>query len=73
LHRLTFLSQALHSELRSVECAPVLSADFQSSVPELYFVGLASAFTFGPVMRFVLGARYTARRLARHFAKPLSH
>ncbi len=72
LRRLSFLSEDLRSRLRSFEHAPMLSADFQSSVPGLYFVGLASALTFGPVMRFALGARYTARRLARHFAKSIS-
>ena len=48
--------------------AQTLSANFESSVPSLYFVGLASANTFGPVMRFTLGAGYTARRLAWHLA-----
>ena len=72
LRRVTFRSKDLRSQLRSFEYAPMLSPDFQSSVPGLYFVGLASAFAFGPVMRFVIGARYTARRLARHFAKPIS-
>jgi thioredoxin reductase len=67
LRRLSFLSRELHSQLRSVDFAPILSSEFQSSVPGLYFVGLAAANTFGPVMRFLLGARYTARVLARHF------
>jgi len=67
--RLTFLSESLLSRLVSIESTPILSANFESSIPSLYFVGLASANTFGPVMRFTLGARYTARRLAWHFAK----
>jgi hypothetical protein len=29
-------------------------------------VGPAAAYSFGPMFRFVVGARYTARRLARH-------
>jgi hypothetical protein len=72
LRRLTFLSKGLHTELRSVDFVPILSAEFESSVPGLYFVGLASANTFGPAMRFLLGARYTARRLARHLSSPAS-
>jgi cation diffusion facilitator CzcD-associated flavoprotein CzcO len=72
VRRLSFLSEGLRSELRSFEYAPMLSADFQSSVPGLYFAGLAAAFTFGPSMRFVLGARYTARRLAGQLAKASS-
>jgi hypothetical protein len=32
----------------------------------LYFVGLASAFSFGPVMRFVFGAKHAAAILTAH-------
>jgi hypothetical protein len=38
-------------------------------VPGLYFVGLASAYTFGPLMRFILGTKYAATRLSRHLAQ----
>jgi cation diffusion facilitator CzcD-associated flavoprotein CzcO len=69
LRRLTFLSKELQLQLRSVDFVPILSAEFESSVPGLYFVGLASANTFGPAMRFLLGARYTARRLAKHLSR----
>jgi hypothetical protein len=68
LRRLIFLSEKIRSGLRSIENAPVLSQDFESSVPGLYFVGLASAHCFGPVMRFLFGAGYTARRLSEHLS-----
>jgi lysine/ornithine N-monooxygenase len=68
LRRLPFLDKKLRSQIRCLDLAPVLSPDFESSVPGLYFAGLASAHTFGPMMRFVLGARYTADRLGRHLA-----
>jgi hypothetical protein len=68
LANVSFLEKEIRSSVWSVDGVPVLSADFQSSVPGLYFVGLTAANTFGPVMRFVLGARYTARRLTRHVA-----
>jgi hypothetical protein len=71
LRRVGFLSKELHSQLRSVQFVPILSAEFQSSVPGLYFVGLAAANTFGPSMRFLLGARYTAHRLARHLSQQI--
>lgn len=70
LRRLGFLDKEMLAALRTAEHTPVLSQNFESSVPELYFVGLAAANTFGPVMRFLLGARYTARRLTRHFSQP---
>lgn len=66
--RLDFLSQKIRISLRSIENAPVLSRNFESSVPGLYFVGLASAHCFGPVMRFLFGAGYTARRLSKHLS-----
>lgn len=43
---------------------PVLDGTFQSSVPGLYFVGAASAGSFGPVMRFVSGTWFTGGRIA---------
>ena len=66
LDRLKFLSQPMQNSLRTFANAPVLSSRFESSVPGLYFVGLASAYTFGPMMRFAFGAGYTSRALARH-------
>jgi len=63
-----FLDEALRDAIVSEAGLPVLSRDFESSVPGLYIVGPATAYSFGPMFRFVLGARYTARRLARHLA-----
>jgi hypothetical protein len=69
LRRLSFLEERLRSRLRSADHTPVLTANFEASVPGLYFTGLASANTFGPVMRFMIGADYTARRLSAHIAR----
>jgi lysine/ornithine N-monooxygenase len=66
LQRLPFLSQYLKSRLRAKQQQPVLSTHFESSVPGLYFTGLASASSFGPAMRFLHGANYTARRMSHH-------
>jgi hypothetical protein len=68
LGSLPFLSEGLRSQLRSVQETPVLSSNLESSVPGLYFTGLASAVQFGPVMRFLHGADYTARRVSCHIA-----
>ncbi|MER6913688.1 NAD(P)-binding domain-containing protein [Streptomyces sp. NPDC000594] len=43
--------------------APELSAGFESSCPGLFFAGLLTAPSFGPAMRFVHGATFTAHRL----------
>jgi hypothetical protein len=68
LRALKFLDPDLRARVNAIEGAPVLSPDFESSVPGLHFAGVASANTFGPVMRFLLGARYASRRLTRYFA-----
>ncbi len=72
LERLKFLSSEIRSKVKAVEGTPVLSTDFESSVPGLYFAGVASANSFGPVMRFAFGAGFAARRLAGSMTKSLS-
>jgi hypothetical protein len=69
LRRLPFLGQDVLSRVQCLEHAPILSANFESSVPGLYFLGLASAYCFGPMMRFAYGADYTTRKIARHLAR----
>lgn len=72
VERLSILSPELRRNIRLTEKSPLLSAHFESSVKGLYFVGVAAANTFGPVMRFAFGARYTARRLSKHLVTALS-
>jgi hypothetical protein len=68
LSALPFLSEGLLSRLAWRHPMPRLSRNFESAVPGLYFVGQASAFSFGPVMRFIAGSDYTARRVCQHIA-----
>jgi FAD-dependent urate hydroxylase len=65
LDRLTFLDRRLRATIRTLAGSPDVGPDFQSSVPNLYFIGPAVAPTFGPVMRFVYGADYAARAVTR--------
>ena len=65
MRRLGFLDKPSLARLRMVDHVPVLSGDYESSIPGLYFVGLSSARAFGPIMRFVEGAVHPATRLAR--------
>jgi len=67
LRRLTFLDSEVRAGIRCVDQTPVLSSDFESSVPGLYFVGASAANSFGPLLRFTFGARFTAHRLSKHF------
>lgn len=69
MERLPFLSAEIRSRLRTAGGSPVLSSTFESSVPGLYFVGLAAANSFGPVMRFAFGAGFAAERLQKAISK----
>jgi thioredoxin reductase len=69
VERLGFLDPSLRSEIRQADRTPVLSRTFESSVPGLFFVGVASANCFGPLVRFACGAEFTAGRLSRHLAR----
>jgi FAD-dependent urate hydroxylase len=69
--RIGYLDEALLPRIARTAGAPALSIDFESSVRGLYFVGPVSSMSFGPLVRFVAGAEFTVRRLARHLAGPL--
>jgi cation diffusion facilitator CzcD-associated flavoprotein CzcO len=71
--RLPFVGRDLAKDIRRVEDAPALSTSFESSVPGLYFVGPASAFSFGPLFRFVAGAAYTVPTVTRRVMRTLKH
>ena len=64
LDRLTFLDARLRASVQTLAGSPQVGPDFQSSAPDLYFIGPAVAPTFGPVMRFVCGSDYAARTVA---------
>jgi FAD-dependent urate hydroxylase len=65
LARLQFLDDRLRSGLRTVAATPAVGRDYQSSAAGLYFIGPVVAPSFGPVMRFVLGATHAAGVVAR--------
>jgi thioredoxin reductase len=69
LKRLPFLDDSLRVQIKQEGTSPALSANFESSVRGLYFVGVASANTFGPLTRFAHGAGFTARRLSAHLRR----
>jgi thioredoxin reductase len=70
---LKFLSSDIRSKVAAVEQTPVLSSEFQSSVPGLYFIGVAAANSFGPVMRFAFGAEFAAETVSHAISKSLLH
>ncbi|MWA13378.1 NAD(P)-binding domain-containing protein [Streptomyces sp. BA2] len=50
---------------------PYATVEFESSYPGLFLAGLVTASSFGPAMRFVHGASFTARRLVRGVRRSL--
>jgi thioredoxin reductase len=68
LSRLKFLDPEISDRIHRIEGAPTLNINFESSVPGLHFTGPLSFMCFGPLFRFVTGAKVTSRRLARHLS-----
>jgi thioredoxin reductase len=67
--RLHFLSESLRKSIRTHNRMPVVSGSSESSVPGLYFVGPPAVNSFGPLMRFMVGAEYIAPLVARRLAR----
>jgi NADPH-dependent 2,4-dienoyl-CoA reductase/sulfur reductase-like enzyme len=70
--RLEFLDAKMTAQMALVGGAPRLSRHYESSVRGLHFIGPLAAPSFGPVCRFVHGARHPARHLARYLPAVLS-
>lgn len=69
IDRLRFIDETLRSRIRRIGQMPDVSFNFESSVPGLYFVGRSAAGSFGPLMRFVYGCQFAARRISGHVAR----
>ena len=65
LDRMHYLAPELRQSIAREGAAPLLDSQFETSVPGLFMVGIVSAPTFGPVMRFMFGAKHVAPVLAR--------
>ena len=64
LHSLNLLSDELVGSIATLGGSPRLTAGFESSVPGLFFSGLAAASTFGPMLRFVCGSGFAGPKVA---------
>jgi len=69
--RMSFLAPELRSRIASLRHTPVVSENFETPVPGLYVIGPAVIDSFGPLMRFMVGAEFIAPRLGNHLAKTL--
>ena len=71
LDRIQYLSPGLRAKIRTYEGAPILDRALQSSIAGLHFAGVTGAQSFGPVMRFVYGAKHAAAFLTAHLRRDL--
>jgi hypothetical protein len=62
--RYPFLAPGLTAQLDTVGGYPRLGPGLESSVPGLHFLGAPAAWSFGPVMRFVVGSWYAGPAVA---------
>jgi cation diffusion facilitator CzcD-associated flavoprotein CzcO len=67
--RYNFLDPDIIRALQVSNGFPQLGRAFESCVPGLHFIGPAAAWSYGPLMYFVSGTRYTATALSAHFLR----
>jgi thioredoxin reductase len=70
IRKLHYLDKSLLARLNHLNQTPVLSTRFESSIDGLFFTGPIAANSFGPLMRFALGARFASRRLLPILSHP---
>ncbi len=63
--KLGVLSPELLGKVACRTGSPILRAGFEASVPGLHFAGASAVDSYGPLMRFIAGAGYAARSIAR--------
>jgi thioredoxin reductase len=71
MYRVPFLKSALATRIAPYGAAPTLSDNFETPVPGLFVVGPAAIDTFGPLMRFMVGAEFAAPRVAGRLKRRL--
>lgn len=64
-----FMPPDLLRKLKVFGGYPVLSAGFCSSIPGLHFIGATAARSFGPLMRFVTGTKFTSKELIAYLSR----
>jgi thioredoxin reductase len=72
LRRLPFLASNLRASITEVENSHFLTDNFETSVRGLFALGPVTTSSFGPVMRFMVGAEFAAPRLASHLERKLA-
>jgi cation diffusion facilitator CzcD-associated flavoprotein CzcO len=72
LQKINFLAPDIVAQIKTYQDSPILTRHFESTVPGLYFTGLASVASFGPLFRFVTGTDATARNIIPAIVRKVS-
>jgi hypothetical protein len=64
-----FLSPELAKAIACFQGYPRLTQGLEASVPGLHFVGAPAMWSFGALMRFVVGTHYASGALTRYVAR----
>jgi len=65
IDKMAILEPKLRGKIVRHDGLPVLSGGFESSVRGLHFIGAAAVGSFGPLLRFIAGSGFAARRVTR--------
>jgi hypothetical protein len=63
--KMAILEPKLREKIARHDGLPILSGGFESNVPGLHFIGASAVASFGPLLRFICGAGFAARRVTR--------
>ncbi len=63
--KMTMLAPELRERIARRDGLPLLNGGMESSAHGLHFVGAAAVGSFGPLLRFIAGAGFAARRVTR--------
>ena len=69
VENLPFISQKVKQLILHEQQSPRLSSNFEIVCPRIVFYQSRQCQSFGPAIRFLAGADFTARRIASHLAR----
>jgi hypothetical protein len=65
VEKMAILEPKLREKIARHGGLPALNGGMESSVPGLHFIGASAVGSFGPLLRFIAGAGFAARRVTR--------
>ena len=67
--RYNFLGPGTLAKIKTTDGFPELDGAFESSLPGLHFLGAPAAWSYGPLMYFVSGTKFAARKLTHALSR----